>query len=112
MKESDDDELKENRDDELKENDDDDRSQKYRVGIIVLAILLIASLVILAYFIYQNRRLKSFNENVQNMTDDTPSTAGNYKEFDNELSPLHVAVKTPGQDEVPKEDVKQEETGI
>ena len=87
--------MNENDDDELKESDDDD-SQKYRVGIIVLSILLITSLVILGYFIYQNRRLKSFNENVENRTDDTPSAAGNNRQ----LSTTHVADKTPEQDEV------------
>ncbi len=110
MKENDDDELKKNDDDDLKENDDDG-SQKYRVGIIVLSILLITSLLILASFIYQNRRLKSSKENVENTTDNTPGTVGNYEQFDNELS-RHGAVKTPGQDEVPKYDLNQEETGI
>ncbi len=85
-------------DDELKENDDDG-SQKYLVGIIVLVFLLITSLVILGYFIYQIRRLKSCNENVENMTDDTPSAAGNYRQ----LTTTHVANKTPGQDEVSNE---------
>jgi cytoskeletal protein RodZ len=72
----------------------------------VLAILLVISFVIIAYFIYQNRRLKSSTSNPENTKnegrnnaeeiDENPDNdAANYEEVENEES-TYTALKRPG----------------
>jgi cytoskeletal protein RodZ len=108
--------------------------EKYLVGIIVLAILLVISFVILAYFIYQNRRLKSSKSNPENKSKDRNNSKdiyenpdkikddANYEQVENEQS-TYTALKRTGKDEnddhlyshlneVHKDYVNQKETGI
>ena len=83
--------------------DHDDASEKYLIGIIALAILLVISFVIIAYFIYQTRRPKASNTeaNVETTNDennsrhiyDTP--VSNYEQGDDEQS-TYTALKRPG----------------
>ena len=102
------------------------------VGIIVLAIMLAITLVSNAYFIYQNRRLKSLkatSENNSNERNDSKDIyenpvkdEENYEKVENEQS-SYTALKKPGErddddhlychlDEVQKENPNQRETGI
>ena len=106
--------------------------QKYLAGIIVLAILLAIALVIIAYFIYQNRRFKSLKANPENRNNETNVSKdiyeipakddGNYEQVENEQS-TYTALKSPGQrdddnhvychlNEVQTSNVNQKETGI
>ena len=112
--------LEENDDgSQMKQNDHGSRSQKYLAGIIVLAILLMISLSIHAYVFYKNRQLKQSSENVENMTYNSLTAIGDYKQVDNEL-PMNAALKMDENDdqldghsnEVPKEHANQKETGI
>ena len=85
---------KENENDsQKKENDDVSQmkgrkhgSQKYLVGIIVLAVLLIISLFIHAYVFYRNRQLKPLKGNVENITDISRTAVSDYERMDNERS--------------------------
>ncbi len=113
----------------------EDAGGKYLVaGIIVLAILLVISFVIIAYLIYQNRRLKSSKENPENKDKErnnsqdiheNPETVkddGNYEQVENEQS-TYTALNRSRKDEnddhfyaplneVHKDYVNQQETGI
>ena len=99
----------------------------------MLAILLFISLVIIAYFIYQIRRLKSSKASPENKSkdrnnseeiDENPNNDdANYKDVENEES-TYTALKTPGPgeeendglyahlNEVHKDNVNQKETGF
>ncbi len=112
-----------------------ENDEKYLAGIIVLAILLVILCVILAYFIYQNRRLKSSKENPDDNKDkerndskdiyedpDKVKDDGNYEQVENEQS-TYTALNRSRKDEnddhsyahlneVHKNYVKQQETGI
>jgi flagellar basal body-associated protein FliL len=116
-------------------DENDDGGDKYLViGIIVLAILLGISFVIIAYFIYQNRRLKSSASNPENKSKDRNNSKdiyenpdkiqddANYEQVENE-QPTYTALKRTGKDEnddhlyshlneVHKDYVNQKETGI
>ena len=80
--------------------------EKYLVGIIVMAVLLVISMAITGYFICQNRRLKSLKENPERKSkegndskDDYVIPAkdeGHYEEVDNERS-TYTALKKPGE---------------
>ena len=108
--------------------------EKYLAGIIVLAIFVIILLVILAYFIYQIRRLKLSKANPENKSKDRNNSKdiyenpdkikddANYEQVENEQS-TYTALKRTGKDEnddhlyshlneVQKDYVKQKETGI
>ena len=90
----------------------EDAGGKYLVaGIIVLAILLVVSFVIIAYLIYQNRRLKSSKANLDNNKDkernnsqdihENPETVkddGNYEQVENEQS-TYTALNRSGMEE-------------
>ena len=111
-----------------------DDGEKYLVGIIVLAALLIISLVILTYFIYQNRRLKSSKANPENKSRDRNNSKdiyenpdkiqddANYEQVENEQSTYKGLEKTGKEEnddhlyshlnEVHKDYVNQKETGI
>ncbi|CAB4044008.1 sidekick-2-like [Paramuricea clavata] len=90
-------------------NDDenDNGAEKYLViGIIVLAVLLVISFVIIAYFIYQIRRLKSSKPNPENKNEDrnnseeideNPDNDANYEQVENEES-TYTALKSTGKD--------------
>jgi uncharacterized membrane protein YgaE (UPF0421/DUF939 family) len=100
----------------------------------VLAILLVISFVIIAYFIYQNRRFKSSASNPENKSKDRNNSKdicenpdkiqddANYEQVENEES-TYTALKRTGKDEnddhlyshlneVHKDYVNQKETGI
>ena len=100
----------------------------------MLAILLVISFVIIAYFIYQNRRLQSSKENPKNKSKErnnskdiyeNPETVkddGNYEQVENEQS-TYTALNSSRKDEnddhfyahlneVHKDYVNQQETGI
>ena len=80
--------------------------EKYLVGIIAMAVLLVISMAITGYFICQNRRLKSLKKNPEKMSkegnnsiDDHEIPAedeGNYEEVENEQS-TYTALKKPGE---------------
>ncbi|CAB4027856.1 Receptor-type tyrosine- phosphatase F [Paramuricea clavata] len=82
-----------------------DTGEKYLAGIIVLAILLVISFVIIAYFIYQNRRRKSSKANPENKSKDRNNSRdiyenpdnddANYEQVENEES-TYTALKRPG----------------
>jgi uncharacterized membrane protein len=59
-----------------------DDGENFLAGIIVLAILLVISLVILTYFIYQNRRLKSSKANPENKSKDRNNSKDIYENPD------------------------------
>ncbi|CAB4006567.1 Receptor-type tyrosine- phosphatase delta, partial [Paramuricea clavata] len=85
----------------------DDGSGKYLTGIIVLAILLAISFVIIAYFIYQTRRLKSSNveANAETTNDENNSRhiydvpVSNCEHVEDEQS-TYTALKRPAPGEV------------
>ena len=100
----------------------------------MLAVLLIISLVILAFFIYQNRRLKSSKANPENKSKDRNNSKdicenpdkiqdnANYEQVENEES-TYTALKRTGEEEnddhlyshlneVNDDYVVQKETGI
>ena len=108
--------------------------ENYLAGIIVLAILLFISLVIIAYFIYQIRRLKSSKASPENKSkdrnnseviDENPNNDdANYEDLENEES-TYTALKRPGPgeeendshlyahlNEVHKDNMNQKETGF
>ena len=107
--------------------------EEYIAGIIVLAILLVILLAIIAYFMNENRRLKSLKKNPENKKnkerndskDDyvIPATHDeNYEQAENEQS-TYTALKKPGErdddnhvychlNEIQKDNARQEETGI
>lgn len=58
--------------------DHDDASEKYLIGIIALAILLVILFVIIAYLVYQTRLLKSSN------------TEANVETTNDENNPRHI----------------------
>ena len=80
--------------------------EKYLVGIIVMAVLLVISMAITGYFICQNRRLKSLEKNLEKMSkegnvsiDDHVIPAkdeGDFEEVENEQS-TYAALKKPGE---------------
>jgi hypothetical protein len=99
----------------------------------VLAILLFISFVIIAYFIYQIRRLKSSKASPENKSkdrnnskeiDENPGNDANYEKVENEES-TYTALKRPGPgeeendghlyahlNEVHKDNMNQKETGF
>ena len=108
--------------------------EKYLAGIIVLAIFVIILLVILTYFIYQNRRLKSSKGIPDNKSKDRNNSKDMYEnpdkiqddanceQVENEQS-TYTALKRTGKDEnddhlyshlneVHNDYVNQKETGI
>ena len=113
-----------------------DDGENFLAGIIVLAILLVISLVILTYFIYQNRRLKSSKANPENNckskdrnnskdiyeNPDKIQDDANYEQVENEQSTYKGLEKTGKEEnddhlyshlnEVHKDYVNQKETGI
>ena len=106
--------------------------EEYFAAIVVLAILLVISLAVIAYFIYENRRFKSSKTNPENKNKERndskddyeiPATHDeNYEQVENE-QPTYTALKKPGErddynhvychlNEVQKDNARQEETGI
>ena len=108
--------------------------EKYLVGIIVLAILLVISLVIIAYLTYQNRRPKSLKANPEDKSRDRNNSKdiyenpdkikddANYEDVESEQS-TYTALKRTGKEEnddhlyahlneVNNDYVNQKETGI
>jgi biopolymer transport protein ExbB/TolQ len=81
-------------------------SEKYLAGIIVSAVLLVISLVFLAYFIYQIRLLKSSKANPENKSRDSNNSKdiyenpdkikvdANYEQVENEQSTYKGLEKT------------------
>ncbi len=87
-------------------NENDGGSEKYLAGIIVLAILLVISLVITAYFVYQTRFKSSSTEPKPETTNDENNPRHNYEipvskneQVDDEQS-TYTALKRPGPGEV------------
>ena len=84
-------------------HENDDGSEKYLIGIIALAILLDISFVIIAYLVYQTRRLKSSSteenaektdeENYSRHSYDIPEN-NNCEHVDDEHS-TYTALKRP-----------------
>jgi hypothetical protein len=84
--------------------------EKYFVGTIVLAILLVISFVIIAYLTYQNRRPKSLKANPENKSKDRNNSKdiyenpdkiqddANYEQVENEQS-TYTALKRTGKEE-------------
>jgi hypothetical protein len=108
--------------------------EKYLVGIIVLAILLVISFVIIAYLTYQNRRPKSLKANPDDKSRDRNNSKdiyenpdkikddANYEDVESEQS-TYTALKRTGKEEnddhlyahlneVNNDYVNQKETGI
>ena len=110
--------------------------ENFLVGIMVLGILLVISFAIIAYLIYQNRRLKSSKSNPENKSKDRNNSKdiyenpdkiqddANYEEVENEQS-TYTALKRPGPGEEENDDhlyahlndghkdyVNQKETGF
>ena len=104
--------------------------EKYLVGMVVMAVLLVISLAIIAYFVRQNRRQKSLEKNQENDSKEgyysendheiPVEDEGNYEEVENEQS-TYTALKKPGErddddhvysnlNEVNKNYVNQEES--
>ena len=82
--------------------ENDGGSEKYLAGIIVLIILQIISCVTLAYFIHQNRRLKSQpssdDQSKGRNYSDKVKDDGNYEKMEEEQS-TYTALKRPGKEE-------------
>ena len=79
--------------------------EKYLVGMVVMAVLLVISLAIIAYFVCQNRRLKLLKENQENKSNEGYSEddheipvedEGNYEDVESEQS-TYTALKKPGE---------------
>ena len=108
--------------------------ENFLVGIMVLGILLVISFAIIAYLIYQNRRLKSSKANPENKSKDRNNSKdiyenpdnddANYEQVENEQS-TYTALKRPdpGEEENDvhlyahlheghKDYVNQKETGL
>jgi hypothetical protein len=89
----------------------DDGSEKYLAGFIVVIIFLITSFLIIAYLIYQNRRLKSIKENSENKSKDKNNFKGiyenpdkvkedaNYEQVEDEQSTYTVLKRTGKEDD-------------
>ena len=87
-------------------NENDGGSEKYLAGIIVLAILLVISLVIIAYFVYQTRLKSPSTVAKQETTNDEGNSrhiydipVTNNEQADDEES-TYTALKRPGPGEV------------
>ena len=110
----------------------EEAGEKCVAGIIVLAILLVISFMIIAYLIYQNRRLKSSKAKSENKSKERNNSKdiyenpvkddGNYEQVENEQS-TYTALNRSRKDEnddhfyaplneVHKDYVNQQETGI
>ena len=104
--------------------------EEYLAGIIVLAILLVISLAITAYFIYENCRSKSLKENPENKNKEKNDSKdiyenpvkddGNYEQVEQST---YTALKKPGErnddnhvychlNEVQEDNANQKETGF
>ena len=104
--------------------------QEYLAGVIVLAILLTVALVIIAYFVYQNRRLKSLKANPEkkskerndskDINENSDKDDENYEQVEQST---YTALKKPGErdddnhvychlNQVQKNNANQKETGI
>ena len=104
--------------------------EEYLAGIIVLAILLVISLAITAYFIYENRRSKSLKENPENKNkeknyskDIYENSVKNDENYEQVEQSTYTALKKPGErnddnhvychlNEVQKDKANQKETGF
>ena len=109
----------------------DDGWKLYLAGIIVLVILLIISSIIIAYFVYQTRQLKTSvantskknkeRDNSNDIYDDVRNFDENYVLVEDEQLLTYTALKKSGRDEsddheyrhlneVPHDYVNQKET--
>ncbi|CAB3999610.1 Receptor-type tyrosine- phosphatase delta, partial [Paramuricea clavata] len=107
---------------DVSDTDDTDGFEKYLVAIIIASTILLVILCVIAYCIYQSRRLKSNTDDVHHLPSSQHDDIGNYEQVHNEES-MYIALKSPGEvnddhcyghlnPDVQNVHVDQEETGI